>query len=335
MTELKRLMYVTTVFVMLLMLSVPALADEEGTVGGSFTAANVLPDVTALEVYSDAALITVASNMTPQVEYYVKVTVGDSNTVDDVDEIEVQLFYDSVGDDPVAPGSAHTQTCAILTWDKDGGSEWTILPDTDTTWSLDSVDCVKPLDMTVASDFWVFAVTPGMVATESPTTDDWDVYAKATDGVGNDDMYTQDKEMLWYGEITANTTSANFGSVTPVTGFADNTNEVGSISMKYVANGDYDQKVKSAATWTGATYSATFDATGTCDDDQEFSLKAYDADTFGSAVQVDTSGVSIDATGTQTAETGNTVAANTLWMKVARFQTDTYSGNITYIVANR
>ena len=63
---------------------------------------------------------------------------------------------------------------------------------------------------------------------------------------------------------------------------------------------------------------------------------AFDADTFGSAVQVDTSGVSIDATGTLTAESGNTVATNTLWLKVASlFLVDTYSGNITYIIADR
>jgi hypothetical protein len=190
--------------------------------------------------------------------------------------------------------------------------------------------------MTASSDDWVFAVTPGKVATESPGSDDWDMYAKATDGGGNDTIYTRDKEILWYGEITANTASANFGSVTPGTGFADDTNEVGSVSVTYIANGDYDQQVKSDATWTGGSGNATFDATGTCDDPQEFSLQAYDDDVFGSVVQVDTSGASIDATGTQTSESGNTVTTNTLWLKVASvFAIDTYSGNITYIVANR
>ena len=62
----------------------------------------------------------------------------------------------------------------------------------------------------------------------------------------------------------------------------------------------------------------------------------YDADTFGSAVQVDTSGVSIDATGTITSENGNTISTNTLWLKTAdTFGIDTYSGSITYIIADR
>jgi hypothetical protein len=335
MKNLKTLLSVAAALMLLLSLAVPVAFADEDTVDGSFTAANVLPDVTALEVYSDAGLTSTASNLNPYVEYYVKVTAGDLNTIDDIDEIEAQLFYDSAGNDPNAPGSADTQTCAILTWDKDGGSEWTISAGAGTTWALTEGDCVKPSDMTASSDYWVFAVTIGKVATESPGSDDWDVYAKATDAGGNDEMYTVDKEMMWYGEIMANTTTANFGSVTPGTGFTDGINEVDDISMNYIANGDYDQKVKSAASWSGTTYTANFDDSGTCDDDQEFSLMAYDEDTFGSAVQVDTTGVSIDATGTQTAEAGNTVAANALWMKVGDFQIDTYSGNVTYIIEDR
>jgi hypothetical protein len=335
MKNLKTLLSIAAALMLLLSLAVPGAFADEDTVDGSFTAANVLPDVTALEVYSDAGLSSVADNLNPYVEYYVKVTAGDLNTIDDIDEIEAQLFYDSGGTDPAALGFADTQTCAILTWDKDGGSEWTISAGGGTTWSLDTGDCVKPSDMTESSDYWVFAVTIGKVATESPGSDDWDVYAKATDAGGNDEYYTRDKEMMWYGEIKANTASADFGSVTPGTGFADGTNDVTGISMNYIANGDYDQKVKSDATWDGVTYTADFDATGTCDDDQEFSLMAYDEDTFGSAVPVDTSGVSIDATGTQTAEAGNTVATNALWMKVGDFQIDTYSGSITYIIEDR
>ena len=53
-------------------------------------------------------------------------------------------------------------------------------------------------------------------------------------------------------------------------------------------------------------------------------------------VQVDdVAGVSIDNTGTQTVEAGNTVATNTLWMKLAAvFSEDTYNGNIVYIIAD-
>lgn len=126
--------------------------------------------------------------------------------------------------------------------------------------------------------------------------------------------------MLWYGEISTSATAA-FGSVTPGTGFADNTNEVGSISVTYTSNGDYDQKVKSAASWAGPSLTATYDAAGSISSVQEFSLKAYDADTFGSAVQVDTTGVSIDATGTITGETGDTISTNPVLPRHFPYQT--------------
>ena len=311
-------------------------AQGEEPISSSFTSANVLPDVTALEVYSDSELTTVANSLTPQVTYYVQVTAGDVNTIDDIDEVEVHLFYDSAGTDPSTPDVANTQSCAILLWDKDGGgSEWTVSAGSPTTWAIVGGSSVVPSDMSASSDDWVFVVTVGKVASESPGADDWDVYAAATDGGGSDTLYTRDKEMLWYGEIATSAT-APFGSVALDSGFADDTNEVGSLSVTYTSNGDYDQKAKSDATWTGSLNDATYDATGACSSAQEFSLKAYPSDTFGSAVQVDTSGVSVDATGTQTGETGNAVASNTLWLKVASiFTTDTYSGNVTYIVADR
>ena len=65
MTKLKRLTYVTTVFVMLLMLSVPVtLAQTGDTVGGSFTLANAAPTITSVEVIPAAGGAAVTS-MTP------------------------------------------------------------------------------------------------------------------------------------------------------------------------------------------------------------------------------------------------------------------------------
>ncbi|OGN95342.1 MAG: hypothetical protein A2Y89_02275 [Chloroflexi bacterium RBG_13_51_18] len=313
---------------------VPVAWAAEDTVSGSFTPTNVLPTVTVLNVY-DSGNSTV-TNMSPQVYYWVKVTAGDGNTIDDIDQLDVELFYDPTGADPAAPGVADTQNCSILTWDKDGGgSEWVIDAGGGTTWTILTANCTKPGNMTAASGEWVFVITVGKVATESVGAANWDVYGVATDDVGTGDMFTRDKEVLWYGEISTGA-SANFGSVDNDSGFADNTNEVSGISVTYITNGDYDQQVKSDASWAGASFTANYDATGVCNDGQEFSLRAFDSDVFGSAVQVDTTGVSIDATGTLTAEAGNTVATNTVWLRIALvFQNDTYSGNIVYIIADR
>lgn len=333
--RITRVVYAVLILGLLFSLA-PAVWAAEDTVPGSFTPINTTPTVSALEIYSDPELTSAVTNLTPQVMYFVKVTAGDGNTINDIDEIEVQIFYDAAASDPAAPGVADTQTCAIFTWDKDGGgSEWTVDAGTPTSWAITAGNCTIPDPMTASSGYWVFGVTPGKVGTESVGAPNWDVYAKATDGGGNGDAYTRDKEILWYGEITTSATAA-FGSVNAGTGFADNVNEEGSISVTYTSNGNYEQQVKSDASWAGAGNTANYDATGACDDGQEFSLMAFISDTFGSAVQVDTSGVTLDNTGTITGETGNVEAANTLWLKLAAiFVEDTYNGNITYIILDR
>jgi hypothetical protein len=333
--KVRKVLGILTSLILLISLAPAAMAAED-TVSGSFTPANVTPTVSALEIYSDAALTSVADSLTPQVMYFIKVTAGDGNTIEDIDQIDVELFYDAGGADPAAPGAPNAQTAANITWDKDGGgSEWVIAAGSPTSWAITTANCSKPGDMTASSDDWVFAVTLGKVSTESVGAADWDLYARASDDSGSGEAYTRDKEVLWYCEISTSAT-ADFGSVTVGSGFADNTNEVTGVSVNYTSNGDYDQQVKSDATWSGGTYTANYDATGTCGSSQQFSLQAYPSDTFGSAVQVDTTGVSIDATGTITTETGDNVANNTLWLKVASvFSIDTYSGTITYIIADR
>jgi len=313
---------------------VPVAMADEDTVTGSFTPLNVLPTVTAVNIY-DSGNSTIA-NVSPQVYYFVKISAGDGNTIDDIDQIDVHLFLDASGTDPASPGSGNVTSCGILTWDKDGGgNEWTIDAGTSVTWSVLTGNCTKPGNMTAAIGEWVFVMRAGKVATETPAAGNWDVYGEAIDGSGSGDLYTRDKEMLWYGEIATSAT-APFGGVNNGSGFADNTNEVTNISVTYISNGDFDQVVKSDTTWDGASFTADYDSTGACNDPQEFSLMAYDSDVFGSAVQVDTTGVNIDNTGTQTDEDGIDITVNTLWLKIALvFSNDTYSGNIVYIIADR
>jgi hypothetical protein len=322
--------------VLLLSIAVPSVLAQEGPVSGSFTTDNTIPSVTAVEVYTTDVLDVVAPSMTPQGTYYVKVTATDDNTVDDIDWVEAHLFFDLGNGEIATPDAGDAQNCAILRWDK-LGSVWSVDQGAGTTWAVVPGSSSIPADMTASSGDWVFAVTIGKVATESVAGDDWDVYARIYDGSVSAELYTRGKQMLWYGEIWTDATfTADFGIVTPGTGFADGTNDVTGIEVIYTSNGEYDQQAKSDATWTGVTYNATFDDTGVCDDGQEFSLQAYDADTFDSALQLDTTGVSIDATGTQTDEAGNTVDTNTVWLKVASvFAGDTYTGNITFIIADR
>ena len=327
----------TLVVALLGMLPQVAYAAEEGTSAGSFTITNQAPSVSVVEIYTDSGLTGTTSSLTPQVMYFCKVTVSDANTLDDISQIKLKIFYDSTPSDPlestITVGA--NNGAAIITWTK-AGSVWAIDAGAATSWTVETGSCVTPT-MTASSGDWVIALKVGKVATESPGADNWDFHARATDaGALTSGLYNRDKNVLWYGQITVNTGSVSFGSVTPGTGFADNVNEYNTISTNWTSNGNFDEKVKSTATWTGGTYTATLDDTGGVATANKFALKAWSSDTFGSAVLVDATGVVIYTTPhAQTTESGDTNTANTLWLKLASiFQIDTYSGTITYIIAN-
>jgi hypothetical protein len=134
--------------------------------------------------------------------------------------------------------------------------------------------------------------------------------------------------MNWYGEVTVNTASFDFGSVDLGSDFGDNSQT--GISVTYICNGNYNQQVKSSNPWSGSGKSVTLDAEST-PGAGEFSLKADDTATLGSAVPVSTSYITID-TGTQTGESGNAESTNTLWLKLGAsgIGNVTYSGTIYY-----
>ena len=341
MTKTRLPVIIAAVMALLLVAAPMAYADTEGGVGGAFKAKNKLPEVTGL----------VAPDMTPQAEWTtITVTVEDKNKLVDVQEVYVAVFFDLGDTDPdPAPDVANTQTCAILTATRTGPGawDWTIAPAPApgvSTWDINAVGCSAPAD-TLSSGTWTFSFKVGKVATEAPGADNWDAYAKAKDTVnyGTTDLFDRDKAMDWWGEIgTPSPASVDWDEVEPGTGFTtDNVNVVGAISINYIANGDYDQKVKSSDNWSGGTQWAILDAIDNCANPNEFALKADDDDTIAGAPQLDTSGVSIDATGTLTVEAGHDEVDNHLWLKLASIfsQSDAaenkYTGIITYAIVNR
>lgn len=333
-----RVLALIVVALTLLMALVPTgvVADTGGSTSGQFAAGNVDPTVDAVGIY-ETDRSTAVTAMTPQTEYALKVTVTDNNTLGDLSTVKVTIFYDSDGDDDPAdvPVAGDTQTAAILTLTVGGSPTWGIDPTGGgTTWVLYSGNCTQPTLTNSSGDFW-FNFSPGKVATEAL---DWDAYAEADDGGGTPGTSydASDYDMNWYGEITVNTASVDWGSVAPGTDFGNSTRQ-SSISVTYIANGAYDEKVASSASWSGApSGTATFDAAGS-PGANEFSLKADDTDTLASAVLVTESPTyaAIDDTGTQTTESGDTVATNALWLKLGTPFTDaTYSGTIYYQIAD-
>jgi hypothetical protein len=322
---------ITFLLVLSLLLAVmPSLAvfaAESGSSSGSFTVGGDVPQVNAFQTYSDADCLTTANEFTPQLTYYAKVTVTDANTLNDIQVVTVKIYYDEdtatpLDESTIVAGAA--QTAAILTWTKATGL-WTIDAGTPTTWAIVSGSCVTPTMGDTTGD-WIFAFKVGKVATESVGDAGWEMHARVTDGTFyTHGMYRLGKHVLWYGQITVSTANINFGIVNTNTGFADNVNEVTGITLTTISNGDFWGQAKSSATWAGVTYSADFDQTGACSNPNEFSLKVWCDDTFGSAVQITLAGANI-TTMTQTTETGMERTEITLWLRIAAvFPIDTYS----------
>jgi len=308
-----------------LLLAPLALADT-GSATGSFSIGNEAPSVTSVGL----------SAMDPQVETNVTVDVTDFNTMGDIDKVEVTLYYSNSGSvDPTPPTLADTQECAILTWERGASPEWSISAGSPTTWAINDTTSSAPSD-SLTSGTWTFEFTPGKVATETTGSAKWFAYAEVTDSKSiTDDGDSSGVLMSWRGEITVNTGSVTWSNVAPGSDFNAAANEQTGISVNYIANGDYDEKVSASGSWADGGLTATLDEDGTFSGGNEFSLKANDEAVLGTAVFVLTAGNTIDDSGGLTTEAGDTVSANTLWLKLATsFKNGTYAGTITYIIEN-
>jgi hypothetical protein len=287
------------------------------------------------QIGAEYPIVVNPTTLTPQEQWTtITVPVAHGEGLSHIDYVEVKLFYDSAGNDPNESGfSADVHTCAVLSWTRSGfWGIWAIEP-SGTTWALNSGGCSKPWDYGTQGN-WVFSFQIGKVATYSAGAADWDIYAEALDdysATGYD--YLRDTEMNWYEEISVNTSDVTWSGVSPGDDFSDTTKET-DISVTYIANGSYYQRVAATTPWTGSLNNAVLDESGT-PGSLEFSLKADDVDNLPSAVLVTAypSYVTIN-TATQTDESGITVTTNTLWLKLGVIPTDSYSGTIYYMITN-
>ena len=309
-----------------------AFAAESGQSTGSFQCGNVAPTVGTITT-------SFTTTMTPGVEYNITVSVTDLNTLNDLATVKVYLYRDADGvyHDSDHPSSGDTQTCAILTWTNP--STWSIDPSSSTTWAKVNSNCSSPT-LTASNGNFIFAFKPGYVAQESTSSAaEWHIYAIATDSqVATGNNSKTGMEMAWYGQITVNTPNIDWGSVNPGLNFGDAGSKVGSINASYLCNGNWYENISSTSTWTGSpSGTATLNTAGT-PGANEFSLEADDADTIGNAVLVPalSTYATMDNTDTITGESGETVATNSIWLKLGTpFTSATYSGTIYFQIGQR
>jgi subtilisin family serine protease len=258
-------------------------------------------------------VLTTPDSMTPQQQWtQITATVSDPDTLADVQEVKIVLFYDSNKSHPAsAPTSGNPQTCAILIWTRSGG--WSIDQGTGTTWALNTGGCSKPSDSLTSGD-WVFSFKVGKVATNTTSTSGWDVYAVVTDSAATTGTaHKYDIAMAWYGEVTVTTVTINWGTVNMSSDFAANVQT--GIIVGYICNGNYQEQVMTTSPWVHNSETVRLNNSGT-PGNGEFSLRANATNDLGGSQFVNSTSRTSIGTGTQTGESGVTINTNTLWLKV-------------------
>jgi len=317
--------------------SVVSAADNDNAIG-TFGCKNAQPTV------SSVALVDLGGSgvttMTPKIEYNVKVTVSDVNTLDDLTTVKVWIYWDEDGTfnsaNKVDPGD--TQKGAIFTWTNANPDTWAIDPTGGgTTWVLVTDNCTNP-SLAGSNGVFQFHFKPGIVAKESAGLDsEWHIYAEADDGTNPAaSNYQENREMAWYGEIDLTTpTEVNWGDIDAGIDFGEPGSVNSSISVTYRANGNYSENVSATSPWSTT---ANLDPSGLTANANEFSLKADNDATLEDAalVTIYDTFTAIDETGILTGETGNIEGTNSLWIRLSEtFVAGTYSGTIYYQIANR
>jgi hypothetical protein len=325
--------------VLVVMTTLPVFSATTGSITGTFSI-NAPPSVTTVTLTDTA--------MTPQSSYTVTVDVSDPDSIDDVTQLVLKVWHDTdnatISESEFNAATADAQEAAVFTWTKNGQSAAPpVLTPGGTTWSLDSYTVPSNVPHFNGASFqWSFTFTVGKVATETTGSDSWQIGAVVTDSASSTDFNydATDASMNWYGEISGlSGVSVDWGTITSGIDFGDaGAQQAVAATVNYLANGAYNEKVKSSGTWAGSSYTANLDSGGTTNNpsvDNEFAIKANNTATLSSAALVDTTGVVIDTSGTQTTESGDSATANNLWIKLdSTFDADTYDGTITYIIAN-
>ena len=203
-----------------------------------------------------------------------------------------------------------------------------------TTWSSGIFTTPSPAQLASDNNF-VFTgqFTPGKVATAGT----WYVRSRVTDTENRDVRgHTGALTMNPYDEIVLSTGSLNWGQLTPGGGFKgyNNLPTPLPITVRYIANGNYNKYVKSG-NWGGSAHTATLDDTGAASAKDYFSLQAVIGTNTNYVTSTAPYGTLMDNTGTLTYEYGDRPAASMALKLNSTFDTDTYQGDIVYYIITR
>ncbi len=248
-------------------------------VTGSVTSNNNAPVVNSITIGGGA--------MTPQSANTVTISITDVNTLADIAQIDIVIFYDANGGNDGTPGGAwDCDEEAIYKWVDDGSGTWsmedaTLTPVTDHTWAIGTG--TEPT-MSDTTGTWILDFTPGKLAVEAIggdlTNPEWDVKVTATDlATATHSLTVYSTAMSAYSSIATDVDSITFGAGVALgaTAYIATPGDF-NFATQVLSNDAYALQVSSAATWTGAG-TLTLDPSGTPNAAGEFALNIDDATT--------------------------------------------------------
>lgn len=337
---------VACICVALLVLALPGLAlAAPGDVGAQVTGANVAPTITSVALKDSTDTGTDA--MVPQQEYHLEVVASDQNTIEDIAEIKVTIYYDSsVG--AGTPGSSwDADENAIFKWTPAGG--WTMENGgATTTWALVSANCSSPSDMTLTSGTWKLAFKPGKLAKAAggTDTDEWVCHVVVKDAGGLTASGSDaGNSMAAYIEIATDPATISFGEVSPGGTMAIQNPTDHILTTKVTTNKAYNLAVQASSPWSaGADKTMALNGSGN-PGNREFSLAIDDeGDASGNPVSpqwISTSSAQItDMSGLAAPTTDAGASEGTadkdfyMQVKLGNVLPGTYSGTITFTASN-
>ncbi len=350
---IKKISSLLLTLLLVVAVATPVMAD--GLVTGSVTASNAAPTITSVTLQATGGDGGSINSMTPLTEYWVEIVAADNNTIDDIERIDIYIFYDSNGaQDGIGDEIFDCDENAVFKWVKSGGTWSMEVGDvTSTTWVLGTTNVsVTPGDMEVTEGEWNLSFVPGKLAVEAAASGgavaEWDIYVKVTDGTAATAENTEKtKAMTAYSQIAMDPATIDFGTLALGATAAITTPADHTVSTNIIANDAHAVGVMSAGTWViGEEDSITLDTSGTPDAAGEFGLIIDDNATDGIPTEdqaVTDSNVTIAGHAaddrTETADNTNEVTTDVdLYMSLELYNSGIdigeYSGTITFSVTN-
>ena len=310
----------------------------------------------------------------PQQEYTAEFTLHDRDTYQDIDSVELRIFYNVSGSGLTngavmasVEGTPDSGTGAVIKWQRNVHNNQFFVHNTQASVSWEVINSTVPA-LNVTSESMTFEVTfmVSKVARQS-NDQEWHIGINVIDsltatGITESNLFAEigmsdtdpinatpaSFNMAFYGEVELpDGITLDWGAIKPGSDFAENQATTGSIT--FLSNGNFDTEISSSTLWQ-ATNTAidvadatlvTDPAVATSTTPQAFGLRFNDLDgthalTGGSpnAETVNVEGVDLDNGLPATAESG-VQRSYAVFLAISKdFQNATYNGEVIFLVSN-